>query len=114
MKTSSLICVVTIFSCTLFSCGDHNKGVHSFDGTFNTATGVKFELKPDSTTFIQFNDSLTYEGTWSMHHTEANEEYANIEFAGSSHYYYLKNNKIYYSERDMRNEKRGATIEYLK
>lgn len=38
------------------SCGNVDKpsSSHVFNGIFKTETGIKFELKEDSTTFIQF------------------------------------------------------------
>lgn len=44
------------------SCGNVDKpsSSHVFNGIFKTETGIKFELKEDSTTFIQFNDSIHY------------------------------------------------------
>ncbi|WP_178795934.1 hypothetical protein [Bacteroidaceae bacterium] len=112
MKTCIYILAVAMCFCIFFSCGGNNKGTRSFDGTFYTETGAKFELKPDSTYIVQFNDSLNYEGSWSVHRTETNGEYVNIEFAGYLQYYYLKNNKLYYSERDMKNDKLGISITY--
>lgn len=82
-------------------------------GTFYTETGIKFELKPDSTYIVLFNDSLDYEGNWSIQHTKNNEKYVNIEFVGYPQYYYLKNNKLYYNERDMKNDRLGTIIHYL-
>ena len=83
-------------------------------GTFFTEEGVRFELKADSTTLIQFNDSLTYEGTWQVCKSADNLEYATIEFAGYPAYYFLKDGKLYRSEREMRNDVLGRRINYPK
>lgn len=91
----------------LYSCGSANHESKSFNGTFVTESGVVFELKEDSTTLIQFNDSVRYKGAWSVH-----SSYANIEFAGNPNYYYLKDNKLYYNERDMQNDRLGVIIQY--
>lgn len=104
--------IIISLSYILFSC-DAQNGCRDFNGTFVTKSGVKFELKEDSTTFILFDDSIKYEGVWSIHCTKSNAEYANIEFAGNPTYYYLKNNKLYYNERDMQNDRLGTTIQYL-
>lgn len=77
-----------------------------------TEEGVRFELKADSTTLIQFNDSLTYEGTWQVCKSADNLEYATIEFAGYPAYYFLKDGKLYRSEREMRNDVLGRRINY--
>ena len=81
---------------------------------FFTEEGVRFELKADSTTLIQFNDSLTYEGTWQVCKSADNLEYATIEFAGYPAYYFLKDGKLYRSEREMRNDVLGRRINYPK
>lgn len=91
----------------LYSCGNANHESKPFNGTFVTESGVVFELKEDSTTLIQFNDSVRYKGAWSVH-----SNYANIEFAGNPNYYYLKDNKLYYNERDMQNDRLGVIIQY--
>ena len=79
---------------------------------FVTESGIKFELKEDSTTLILFDDTLNYEGVWSIHHTNESE-YANIEFAGKPDYYYLKDKKIYRSKREMESDWMGTKIQYL-
>lgn len=75
--------------CVLVACTGKSSS-HPFGGTFFTEEGVRFELKADSTTLIQFNDSLTYEGTWQVCKSADNLEYATIEFAGYPAYYFLK------------------------
>lgn len=81
------------------SCKGDSSNSAPFDGVFVTESGIKFELKEDSTTLILFDDTLNYEGVWSIHHTNESE-YANIEFAGKPDYYYLKDKKIYRSKRE--------------
>ena len=83
------------------SCKGDSSNSAPFDGVFVTESGIKFELKEDSTTLILFDDTLNYEGVWSIHHTNESE-YANIEFAGKPDYYYLKDKKIYRSKREMK------------
>ena len=87
------------------SCGNVDKpsSSHVFNGIFKTETGIKFELKEDSTTFIQFNDSIHYKGVWAIHRNDENTEYVTIEFAGNPNYYYLKDSQLYHSEREMIN-----------
>ena len=60
-------------------------------------------MKEDSTTFIQFNDSIHYKGVWAIHRNDENTEYVTIEFAGNPNYYYLKDSQLYHSEREMIN-----------
>ena len=43
-----------------------------------------------------------------------NLEYATIEFAGYPAYYFLKDGKLYRSEREMRNDVLGRRINYPK
>lgn len=54
------------------SCGNVDKpsSSHVFNGIFKTETGIKFELKEDSTTFIQFNDSIHYKGVWAIYRND--------------------------------------------
>ena len=99
--------------CVLVACTGKSSS-HPFGGTFFTEEGVRFELKADSTTLIQFNDSLTYEGTWQVSKSADNLEYATIEFAGYPAYYFLKDGKLYRSEREMRNDVLGRRINYPK
>ena len=108
------------------SCKGDSSNSAPFDGVFVTESGIKFELKEDSTTLILFDDTLNYEGVWSIHHTNESEyekkktkqqknesEYANIEFAGKPDYYYLKDKKIYRSKREMESDWMGTKIQYL-
>ncbi len=99
--------------CVLVACTGKSSS-HPFGGTFFTEEGVRFELKADSTTLIRFNDSLTYEGTWQVCKSADNLEYATIEFAGYPAYYFLKDGKLYRSEREMRNDVLGRRINYPK
>lgn len=99
--------------CVLVACTGKSSS-HPFGGTFFTEEGVRFELKADSTTLIQFNDSLTYERTWQVCKSADNLEYATIEFAGYPAYYFLKDGKLYRSEREMRNDVLGRRINYPK
>ncbi len=39
-------------------------------------------------------------------------EYANIEFGGYQKYYYLKQGKLYRSEREMRHDVMGVKVRY--
>lgn len=80
---------------------DNNEKEHDFVGIFTTANGIKFELRPDSTSIITFKDSMIYESSWKISKDRNNETYANIEFAGYQNYYYLKNGKLYRSIREM-------------
>lgn len=89
------------------SCKGDSSNSAPFDGVFVTESGIKFELKEDSTTLILFDDTLNYEGVWSIHHTNESE-YANIEFAGKPDYYYLKDKKIYRSKREMESDWMGT------
>ena len=41
-----------------------------------------------------------------------NLDYANIEFAGYPRYYYLKDGKLYRSEREMRHDAHGEKVKY--
>lgn len=97
------------------SCGNVDKpsSSHVFNGIFKTETGIKFELKEDSTTFILFNDSIHYKGVWAIHRNDENTEYVTIEFAGNPNYYYLKDSQLYHSEREMINNNFGTKIQYL-
>ena len=107
-STMLLMGIWVLVACTGKSCS------HPFGGTFFTEEGVRFELKADSTTLIQFNDSLTYEGTWQVCKSADNLEYATIEFAGYPAYYFLKDGKLYRSEREMCNDVLGRRINYPK
>ena len=83
------------------SCKGDSSNSAPFDGVFVTESGIKFELKEDSTTLILFDDTLNYEGVWSIHHTNESE-YANIEFCRQTGLLLFKKiRKIYRSkERD--------------
>lgn len=74
---------------------DNNEKEHDFVGIFTTANGIKFELRPDSTSIITFKDSMIYESSWKISKDRNNETYANIEFAGYQNYYYLRHYKIF-------------------
>lgn len=94
------------------SCKGDSSNSAPFDGVFVTESGIKFELKEDSTTLILFDDTLNYEGVWSIHHTNESE-YANIEFAGKPDYYYLKDKKIYRSKREMESDWMGTISQLI-
>lgn len=113
MKTFVYPLIILASISMLVACGGEGKP-HPFDGTFFTEEGVRFELRADSTTLIQFSDSLTYEGTWQSCKSADNLEYATIEFAGYPAYYFLKDGKLYRSEREMRNDVLGRRINYQK
>lgn len=114
MRTFIYSLIIAAVSIGVFAACSGNDKSHPFDGTFFTEEGVRFELKADSTTLIQFNDSVTYEGTWQVCRSSDNLEYANIEFAGYPTYYYLKDGKLYRSEREMRNDALGTKVKYQK
>ena len=92
---------------------DNNEKEHDFVGIFTTANGIKFELRPDSTSIIIFKDSMIYESSWKISKDRNNETYANIEFAGYQNYYYLKNGKLYRSIREMNHDALGEEVKYL-
>lgn len=106
----TILAMLTIAFGFLYSCTNTNstESTHSFAGTFITENGVRFELRADSTTLITFSDSVKYEGTWKSCKAEDHLEYANIEFGGYQEYYYLKDEKLYRSEREMRHDALGA------
>ena len=117
MKTSIYTILMIVCFSALFSCGNANSSnsadkFHPFAGTFMTDNGVRFELRDDSTTFIRFSDSVTYESTWKICRSADNLEYANIEFAGNQSFYYLKDEKLYRSEREMRHDAMGVGVKY--
>ena len=95
---------------SLTSCSKKEQS-HPYEGTF-TASGITFVLNPDSTTRIIFNDSVSYEGKWMPSKAEDGLEYANIEFGGYQKYYYLKQGKLYRSEREMRHDVMGVKVRY--
>ena len=108
----TILAMLTIAFGFLYSCSDSAESAHPFVGTFITENGVRFELRTDSTTLITFSDSVTYEGTWKPCMAEDHLEYANIEFGGYQEYYYLKDGKLYRSEREMRHNALGTKIKY--
>lgn len=111
----TILAMLMIALSFLYSCSNSAESTHSsYAGTFFTEDGVKFELRADSTTFITFSDSVTYEGTWKPCKAEDNLEYANIEFGGYQEYYYLKDGKLYRSEREMRHDALGTKVNYQK
>ena len=101
----TILAMLTIAFGFLYSCTNTNstESTHSFAGTFITENGVRFELRADSTTLITFSDSVKYED---------HLEYANIEFGGYQEYYYLKDEKLYRSEREMRHDALGTKVKY--
>lgn len=110
----TILAMLTIAFGFLYSCTNTNstESTHSFAGTFITENGVRFELRADSTTLITFSDSVKYEGTWKSCKAEDHLEYANIEFGGYQEYYYLKDEKLYRSEREMRHDALGTKVKY--
>lgn len=96
----------------LYACSNKTKALHPFAGTFITETGVKFELLADSSTIITFPDSMVYRGIWKSCKGEDHVEYANIEFGGYQEYYYLKDERLYRSEREMRHDVLGTEVKY--
>lgn len=116
MKTRILL-TVTI-AAFLVACGGGSQSSKSessnrpFDGTFTTEYGMKFQLNPDSTTLLTFDDTITYEGKWTIRH-KADIEYANIELAGNINHYYFKNGKLYRNEQQMMEDVNGMKVSYL-
>ncbi len=113
MKKILMMMGLVVTLVLIASCGSETAQEHPYEGTFFTENGVRFELRADSTTLITFNDSLTYEGTWKSGVAEDQLKYANIEFAGYIHYYYLHNGKLYRSEREMRHDFMGTKVKYV-
>lgn len=107
-----IIFAISVLAVIAASCSNGAK-THPYAGKFVTETGTIFELREDSTTCIQFADSLQYEGKWSSHRSGDTLEYANIEFAGYPTYYYLKDGKLYRSKREMISGKLGEKINYM-
>ena len=107
-----VIFAISVLAVTAVSCSNGVKN-HPYVGKFVTETGTVFELREDSTTCIQFADSLQYEGKWTFHNSGDTLEYANIEFAGYPAYYYLKDGKLYRSKREMFSQKLGEKISYI-
>lgn len=112
MKTFVYSLVIVVLGLGVFTACSESNAPHPFAGTFLTENGIRFELKADSTTFIQFNDSVTYESTWMINRSGDNLEYATIEFAGYPTYYFLKDGKLYRSEREMRHDALGIKVKY--
>ena len=100
----TILAMLTIAFGFLYSCTNTNstESTHSFAGTFITENGVRFELRADSTTLITFSDSVKYEGTWKSCKAEDHLE----------EYYYLKDEKLYRSEREMRHDALGTKVKY--
>ena len=88
MKLSFILLLLFL----LFGCSHSNRH-NSYDGTFVTESGIKFQLRADSTATISFDDTLTYESTWKVV-KDSKGEYVNIEFGGYPTYYYFQNNKL--------------------
>lgn len=96
----------------LYSCGNSSEPHPRFDGIFITENGTSFELRADSTTLIKFSDSVTYKGTWTVRADAEETEFVNIEFGGYKEYFYLKDGKLYRSEREMRHSAFGTKVKY--
>jgi hypothetical protein len=111
MKKILFVLIVLASLTCLFSC-KKSVSTHPFQGSFVTETGIKFSLRTDSTTLIQYDDSSSYEGTWSVHKQGDTLVYATIEFAGYYNYYYLRNGKLYRNERSMMRQTLGEELEY--
>lgn len=107
-----MVAFVFLYSCNNTSSTNKSAEPHPFAGTFTTPEGFLFELRTDSTTYITFSDSVTYEGTWKIRKAKDNSEFANIEFAGIQEFYYLKDGKLYRSEREMRHDAFGTKVTY--
>ena len=105
-----IVLLSLLFTAILMTACSQHEGLA---GTFVNKFGTKFELKPDSTTLIVFQDSINYEGKWAAHFNEQqNIEYATIEFANDDNYYFVRGNKIYRKKADMLNEQNGVKISY--
>lgn len=114
MKRFFSMLVLATFLSVLFSCTQNKAVRSSYVGTFVDEFGVKYELHSDSTTLITFNDSVTYNSTWSFNRSEdGSTEFVNLEFAGNQRYFYLKDGKLYRSERELRHDAYGTKIKYL-
>ena len=99
--------------CVLVACTGKSSS-HPFGGTFFTEEGVRFELKAAPPPPPPPQDLLFFVGTWQVCKSADNLEYATIEFAGYPAYYFLKDGKLYRSEREMRNDVLGRRINYPK
>ena len=104
MKKILFILTVSVSLICISSC-KKSAATHPFPGKFVTETGIQFDLRADSTTLIQYDDSSSYEGTWKVYNQGDTLKYATIEFAGYFNYYYLRNGKLYRNE-----HKRGSII----
>lgn len=108
-----MIAFVFLYSCNNSGNSNSSSEPHPFAGAFTTPEGFQFELRADSTTYITFSDSVTYEGTWKIRKDDKDSsEFANIEFAGIQEFYYLKDGKLYRSEREMRHDAFGTKVTY--
>lgn len=112
MKKYIYSLLLVVISLGVFTACSGDSKPHPFAGTFFTEEGVRFQLNADSTTMIQFDDTLKYEGTWKVRKDSNNIEYAAIEFAGYPDYYLLRNRKLYRSEREMYRDNLGLEITY--
>lgn len=112
MKKYICALILVVISLGVFTACSGNSKPHPFGGTFFTEEGIRFQLNADSTTVIQFDDTLKYEGTWKIRKDSNNIEYATIEFAGYPDYYLLRNQKLYRSEREMHHDNLGLEITY--
>ena len=111
MKRILYISIISLGTAYLSSC-KNPKAAHPFHGKFVTETGIRFDLRADSTTLIQYDDSSSYEGTWKVYNQGDTLKYATIEFAGYFNYYYLRNGKLYRNEHNMIRQALGEEIEY--
>lgn len=111
MKRILYILIISLGTTCLSSC-KNPKVVHPFQGKFVTETGIRFDLRADSTTLIQYDDSTSYEGTWKVCNQGGTLKYATIEFAGYFNYYYLHNDKLYRNEHNMICQALGEEVEY--
>ena len=111
MKKILFILTVSVSLICISSC-KKSAATHPFPGKFVTETGIQFDLRADSTTLIQYDDSSSYEGTWKVYNQGDTLKYATIEFAGYFNYYYLRNGKLYRNEHNMIRQALGEAIEY--
>lgn len=116
MKTKILLAIA--LTASFIACGGGRSSGNAtgndrpFDGTFTTEYGMRFQLNPDSTTLLTFDDSITYEGRWTIRR-KADIEYANIELAGNINHYFFKNGKLYRNEQQMMEDVNGMEVSYL-
>lgn len=111
MKRILFVLTLLVSLACLSSC--QKKTAHPFQGRFVTETGIKFDLRTDSTTMIQYDDSSSYEGTWRAHNQGDTLIFATIEFAGYFNYYYLRNERLYRDERNMLRQALGEEVKYI-